>query len=76
LPKFRRLYPEHKDMPDGALAAAMVQKVGWRGGPRRPWIPLLVLGAVIIAVPLVALLWGWALLRLAERLYRQHRDLQ
>ena len=76
LPKFRRLYPEHKDTPDGALAAAMVQKVGWRGGPRPPWIPLLVLGAVIVAVPLVALLWGWALLRLAERLYRQHRDLQ
>jgi cbb3-type cytochrome oxidase subunit 3 len=76
LPKLRKLYPEYKDTPDGALAAAMIQKVGWRGGPRRPWIPLLKLGAATIALPLIALLWGWALLRVAERLYRRNRDRQ
>ena len=71
LPKFRSFYPEYRGMPDGALAPAMIKRVGWRGGPRRPWIPILKLGAVAIALPLMILLWGWALLRLAERLYRQ-----
>ena len=71
LPKFRSFYPEYRGTPDGALAPAMIKRVGWRGGPRRPWIPILKLGAVAIALPLMILLWGWALLRLAERLYRQ-----
>jgi hypothetical protein len=76
LPKFRRFYPEYKDASDRELVATMVQKVGWHGGPRRPWIPLLALGVITTAIPLIALLWGWAVLRLAERLYRQRRDLQ
>jgi cbb3-type cytochrome oxidase subunit 3 len=74
LPKFRIFYPEYQGTPDGALAAAMIERVGWHGGPRRPWIPLLKLGAAAIALPLLVLLWGWALLRLAERLYRQKSD--
>jgi hypothetical protein len=35
-----------------------------------------VLGVITIAIPVIALAWGWALLRLAERLYRQRRDIQ
>jgi len=76
LPKFRDNYPEYARLADNDLVATMVAKVGWRGGPHRPWIPLLALGAIALAIPLVALLWGWAVLRLAERLYRQRRDIQ
>jgi hypothetical protein len=77
LPKFRANYPEYERLADQELVATMVRKVGWHGGPRRrPWIPLLVLGAIALAIPLVALLWGWAVLRLAERLYRRRGDIQ
>jgi hypothetical protein len=76
LPKFRANYPEYGRLPDRELVTTMVQKVGWRGGPRRPWIPLLVLGIITIAIPVIALAWGWALLRFAERLFRQRRDIQ
>ena len=34
------------------------------------------LGAIALAIPLVALLWGWAVLRLAEWLYRRRGDIQ
>lgn len=76
LPKFRANYPEYARLADPELVTTMVRKVGWRGGPRRPWIPLLALGAIALAIPLIALLWGWAVLRLAERLYRHRRDIQ
>src|SRR5262245_52082534 len=76
LPNFRANYPEYAGMPDRELVANMVQKAGWRGGPHRPWMPLLVLAIITTAIPLIALLWGWALLRLAERVYRQRRDVQ
>ena len=71
--KFRLLYPEYKDLPDAELARLMAQRAGWKPDQIRPWVSLAKVTAFIVAIPLVVLGWGWAVIRLFERLYQKSR---
>jgi hypothetical protein len=62
IPKFRKLYPEYKDVDDNRLSEFLYEKAGIPLTPIRPWRKLMETVGFIVGVPLVVLLLGRSLM--------------
>jgi hypothetical protein len=60
-PKFRRLYPEYKDLTEDDLSDRLYQRAGLKIERAKPWVLVGTVAAIALSVPLAVFILGTAI---------------